>query len=147
MKVWGFAVYDAALWVAPDFVETAFAQSPLVLELTYLRDFKGSDIARRSVQEMRRQGGMSFAQETAWETQMRVLFPDVRKGDRITGVYQPSGVARFWHNGRWLGEVRDLQFARQFFGIWLSPQTSAPDLRRALLAQRTVAPDTTKASP
>jgi hypothetical protein len=32
-------------------------------------------------------------------------------------------------------------FAKQFFGIWLSPQTSEPAMRRALLAQlKTVAP-------
>ena len=86
MKVGGVAVYDAALWVAPDFVETAFAQSPLVLELTYLRDFKGSDIARRSLPDIRRPGGMSFVHENAWETQLRVLCPDVSNGVRLPRV-------------------------------------------------------------
>ena len=58
----------------------------------------------------------------------------VKAGDRITGVYQPATGAVFWRNGSLLGEVRDPVFARQFFGIWLSPQTSEPQLRRALLA-------------
>jgi len=65
---------------------------------------------------------------------MRALFPDVKSGDRITGVNQPDTGAVFWINGRLLGEVRDPAFAKQFFGIWLSPQTSEPQLRRALLA-------------
>lgn len=135
MKYWGFAMYQATLWVAPGFVETAYAQSPLALELTYLRDFRGADIARRSIAEMRRQALMTQAQEVAWEGQMRALFPDVKAGDRITGVNQPASGVVFWSNGRLLGEVRDTAFATQFLGIWLSAQTSEPQLRRALLAQ------------
>lgn len=135
MTFWGFDVYQATLWVAPGFVEGSYEQSPFALELSYLRDLKGADIARRSLAEMRRQAPMTPAQETTWEGQMRALFPDVKTGDRITGVNQPATGAVFWSNGRLLGEVRDPAFARQFFGIWLAAQTSEPQLRRALLAQ------------
>ena len=33
-----------------------------------------------------------------------------------------------------VGEVPDAEFARLFFGIWLSPQTSEPGLRAELIA-------------
>jgi hypothetical protein len=135
MTFWGLNVYRATLWVAPGFAETAYAQSPFALDLAYLRDLKGADIAKRSLVEMRRQAPITPAQEAAWEAQMRTLFPDVKTGDRITGVNLPGTGAVFWSNGRLLGEVRDTAFARLFFGIWLSPQTSEPQLRRALLAQ------------
>ncbi len=135
MTFWGFEVYQATLWVAPGFAEAAYEQSPFALELFYLRDFKGADIAKRSIAEMRRQTTMTLTQETAWEDQMLALFPDVKTGDRITGVHQPATGAVFWSNGRVLGEVRDAAFAKHFFGIWLAPQTSEPQLRRALLAQ------------
>ncbi len=146
MRFWGFEVYQATLWVAPGFVEAAFEQSAFALELDYLRDFKGADIARRSIAEMRRQTPMTLAQESAWEHQMRALFPDVKTGDRITGVHQPATGAVFWSNGRLLGEVRDPAFAKQFFGIWLSAQTSEPQLRRALLASVKI-PAPTDAAP
>jgi hypothetical protein len=145
MTFWGFDVYRATLWVAPGFADASYAQSPFALELFYLRDFKGADIAKRSIAEMRRQTPMSPAQEAAWEGQMRALFPDVRTGDRIIGVNQPATGAVFWSNGRLLGEVRDAAFARQFFGIWLSAQTSEPELRRALLARATRAEPVTAA--
>jgi hypothetical protein len=45
-------------------------------------------------------------------------------------------VRAFLLNGRPLGEVRDPDFARVFFGIWLSPRTSEPALREALLLGR-----------
>ena len=38
------------------------------------------------------------------------------------------------HNGKPLGEMGDTQFARLFFGIWLGPQTSEPEMRSSLLA-------------
>ncbi len=135
LTFWGFDVYQASLWVAPGFAPDRYEQSPFALELLYLRDFSGADIAQRSLAEMRRQQPMPAAQAAQWETQMRALFPDVRSGERITGVNQPASGAVFWRNGRWLGEVRDPAFARQFFGIWLSSETSEPQLRRALLAQ------------
>ena len=139
MRFWGFEVYQATLWVATGFSEVAYGQSPFALELFYLRDFKGADIAKRSIAEMRRQASMTPTQEAAWEGQMRALFPDVKTGDRITGVNQPAEGAVFWSNGRLLGAVRDPAFAEQFFGIWLAAQTSEPQLRRALLAQANLA--------
>ena len=43
------------------------------------------------------------------------------------------------------GELRDAEFARLFFGIWLSPRTSEPALREALLGPGR--PMTTLAAP
>jgi hypothetical protein len=45
-------------------------------------------------------------------------------------------VRLFLLNGQPAGEIRDPEFARLFFGIWLSPRTSEPAMRRALLAGR-----------
>lgn len=135
LRVWGLEIYQATLWVGPGFSEAAYAQTPFALELAYRRAFKGADIAERSIAEMRRQAPLTPAQASDWEQQMRALFPDVQRGDRITGVHQPATGAVFWLNGRLLGEVRDPVFAQRFFGIWLSPQSSEPQLRRALLAQ------------
>jgi hypothetical protein len=33
-----------------------------------------------------------------------------------------------------IGEIKDLELAKRFFDIWLSPQTSAPQLRKRLFA-------------
>lgn len=135
LRVWGFEVYHARLWVAPGFDATGYAQHPFALELSYLRDFASADIAKRSLSEMRRQGAMESTVEARWEAQMRTVFPDVSASDRITGIHQPGVGAVFLGNGRRLGEIRDPAFAKAFFGIWLSPRTSEPRLRSALLAR------------
>lgn len=134
LRFWGLDVYDAALWVTPGFRQSAFAFHAFVLELDYLRAFSGADIARRSITEMRRTGGFSEQQAAQWQAALGKLLPDVRPGDRITGIHQPGQGAAFAFNGKRLGEIRDAQFSSLFFGIWLSPNTSEPGLREALLA-------------
>lgn len=134
LRVWGFDVYQASLWVAPGFSAAQYPLHAFALELTYLRDFTGADIARRSIREMRRQGPIEANLEARWEARMRAVFPDVNAGERITGINQPGVGAVFLSNIRPLGAIADPEFAKAFFGIWLSPQTSEPRLRSALLA-------------
>lgn len=132
-RVWGFEVYDASLWTTPSFAPAQAEGQLLALELRYLRDFAAKDIAERSLKEMRRSAAVTAEQESRWLAEMLRVFPDVRKGDRLLGLQRPGEAAVFWLNGRLRGEIRDAEFARRFFGIWLSPQTSEPALRRALL--------------
>ena len=139
LSFWGFEVYQATLWVAPGFSASSCADQAFALELAYLRDFSGADIAKRSLAEMARQAPIRADQAARWGDQMRALFPDVKAGERLTGIHLSGVGARFVFNGRPLGEIADPEFARLFFGIWLSPQTSEPKLRLALLQQVTPA--------
>jgi hypothetical protein len=102
--------------------------------LDYLRTLKGVAIAERSLKEMQDIAPVEQAQATPWLQAMTQLFPDVRAGDRITGLHQPGQGASFWLNGLPLGQVPDERFSQRFFGIWLHPGTSQPAMRRDLLA-------------
>lgn len=133
LRVWGFEVYDASLWAAPGFDAQRYAEHRFGLELGYLRPFKGRDIAERSIDEMRAIARVSPEQAARWLAAMSALFPDVQRGDRITGVHVPGSGARFYLNGQLRGEIADAGFARLFFGIWLSPSTSQPRMRETLL--------------
>jgi len=133
LRVWGFEVYDARLWAGPGFDAQRYEQHRFGLELNYLRSFKGRAIAERSMDEMRDLAAITPEQATRWLAAMSALFPDVQRGDRITGVHVPGSGARFYLNGKWLGEVADDSFSRLFFGIWLSPKTSQPAMRATLL--------------
>ena len=135
LRFFGLRVYHARLWTLPEFRASQPAAQPLVLELEYLRQLKGSAIAERSLQEMQRAGPIPEAQARHWLAEMQKIFPDVKSGDRITGQHLPGQGARFWLNGQPVGQVDDADFARRFFGIWLAPTTSEPDMRLALLGQ------------
>lgn len=136
LRFFGLDIYQASLWVPVGFDPARWQQQTFALQLTYLRDLQGRAIAQRSMTEMRRQDTVDDAQAEQWEARMAALFPDVRRGDRITGLYLPGRGARFVHNGRERGELADARFARLFFGIWLAPQTSEPTMRTALLGLR-----------
>jgi len=126
----GFHAYDAVLYAA----NARFADNaPFALELTYARKFKGAAIAERSIAEIRKLGLADEREIADWQAALAGLFPDVVPGDRLTGVSQSDGTARFFHNGRPLGTLGDERLRRAFFSIWLDPRTSAPDLRRKLL--------------
>lgn len=142
LRVWGFEVYDASLWASPGFDAQRFEQHRFALELSYLRSFKGRDIAERSIDEMRGLAPIGPEQATRWLAAMSELFPDVQRGDRITGVHVPGSGARFYLNGRLRGELADEAFSRLFFGIWLSPKTSQPAMRATLLQSVAAAPRT-----
>jgi len=132
-RLWGFDVYDARLWTLPGFSSQGFERQPLALELRYLRGVDADLIAERSLQELRRQATPTPEQAQRWLAEMRRVFPDVQPGDRLLGVHRPGEGAAFFHNGQPRGEIRDPEFARLFFGIWLSPRSSEPAMRQALL--------------
>ena len=131
---WGFDVYDASLWTNAAFVAEDWAKQLLVLELRYLRDFKGAEIAQRSIDEMQGQRALSATQQNSWSATLQAIIPNVRAGERITGIYTPDKGMQLFHQDRVLGELRDTELAQRFLGIWLAPETSQRKLRQQLLA-------------
>jgi hypothetical protein len=133
LRFLGLHVYDAALWSTQRVAAADVGSAALALELRYARTLRGPLIAERSLDEMKRVGEFAEAEGQRWLDAMKRIFPDVGDGDRITGVHRPGEGAWFFFNGKPAGEIRDAAFARLFFGIWLSPRTSEPALRSALL--------------
>jgi hypothetical protein len=122
----GFPVYEATLWAGDNPL-----RPPLALRLDYKRNIAGPDIAAASVKEMRKLVA-DKQQLDAWGERMVQIFPDIRDGDHILGIWQADG-AHFMQGDRMLGSIAEPEFARAFFGIWLDERTSAPDLRATLL--------------
>ena len=136
LRFMGLKIYEARLWVGAQAPGSDWAATPCALELRYARSLQGEQIAERSLKEMGRQGPVAAADAQRWLGHMKQIFPDVVEGDRITGFNLPGTGARFSLNGKPRGEVLEPEFARRFFGIWLSPQTSEPALREALLGRK-----------
>ena len=126
----GLLIYHARLWAQPGGWR---ASDPYALEIRYARHIDGAALAERSIEEMRHIRAGNDAQHQQWLQAMKRTFPDVKDGDRLLGLATPGGVTRFFMNGKPIGDVDDPAFGPAFFGIWLSPATSRPDLRRVLL--------------
>ncbi|MEJ6003382.1 chalcone isomerase family protein [Paucibacter soli] len=133
MRFFGLAVYDIRLWVKERVEARNWAEQTLALELLYARNLRGAEIAKRSLQEMRRQTEIADPVAQRWLAEMQQSFPDVKAGDRLSGLLLPQQGAQFFVNGQRGRLVADAEFARLFFGIWLSERSSEPALRAALL--------------
>lgn len=135
LRFFGLLVYEARLWTTAKFDAARYELSPFALELEYARKLEGVAIAERSIAEMRRVDKFSEAQAQKWLALMTQAFPNVGAQDRLTGVHDGAGGVRFYFNGKETGAIQDQAYARLFFGIWLSPKTSSPALRSALINQ------------
>ncbi len=125
----GLHIYDAALWVNG---ERWNVDGEFALDIRYARSIKGRRLVETSLDEMKRLGYLDEAKLARWSEEMLRVFPDVSKGERITGVNRPGLGAEFYHQGRSTGLIRNPEFARAFFAIWLDARTREPGLRRSL---------------
>lgn len=126
----GLSIYRATLWTT----EAARVEPPYALAIEYRRRISGPRLAAASLDEMRALAKVGEERLASWGRRLEAVFPDVQPGDVIVGTHRPQG-ASFHHNGRWLADVDDVEFAQAFFAIWLDPRTRAPELRAALLQQ------------
>jgi hypothetical protein len=133
LRWYGLHIYDAALWVRDGLFDP---RREFALDIRYARNVPGQRLARTSIEEMRRLGFSDQARLQHWEREMARVFPDVGKGERLTGVHRPGMGAEFYHDGRLAGVIADADFARAFFSIWLDPRTREPGLRQSLIGSR-----------
>lgn len=130
----GLRIYDAQFWVARQGYDP---QQPLAekfaLDLRYARALEGKKIAHASDEQMSKMGLGSTTQRSLWLKEMLVLLPNVNAGNHLTAIYLPQHGTDFYLNGRPIDTIKGDEFAHAFFAIWLAPETSAPQLRSALL--------------
>jgi len=129
----GLDIYHISLWSSPGWTPEKWNQHSFALSLVYSRNLSGEEIAKRSISEIKKQIALDDDRAKQWMSQLLVLMPSVKPGDRLTGVYQPSGTLAFWIESKKLGEINDPKLSEAFMGIWLSTKTSEPKMREKLL--------------
>ncbi|HEY2009247.1 MAG TPA: chalcone isomerase family protein [Rhizomicrobium sp.] len=123
--------YNARLWTdAP----TWSMDAPFAMEITYGMGFDTDDLVERTIKEMKNVDPAISDTEVARLTpELDKVYPPVKSGDRLVALYVPGKPVMFSHNGQPTGSISGEGFTKDFFGIWLSPNTSAPSLRKDLL--------------
>jgi len=107
----------------------------LALKLTYKRKLYGDKIAQRSIDEISKQNCGDKENYNNWLTKMKAIFPDVKKGDTLTGIKEKLGTTTFYKNKTKIGQFKNKTLSNCFFNIWLSPNTTEPKLRKKLLGK------------
>lgn len=132
LKYLMWQVYDATLYAPNGQYQK---NKPVALSIHYLRSIKGRQIADKSAEEIRRQGFKNEVTLATWYEQMRRIFPDVFPGTVLTGIRTDTGQTIILKDGIKIGSFTDPDFAHYFFDILLGYNTSAPDMRDALLGK------------
>ncbi|MEE1999910.1 chalcone isomerase family protein [Alkalimonas sp. MEB108] len=129
-------LYDARLKTSDGSFDDYQSNAPVLLELTYKRSISRDQFIDATVDQWQHLGQSSEAQQQDWANQLKTIWQDVGRGDRLAALLQPDMTVDFFLNGEAIGRVTDTEFGPLFFDIWLHPDTSAPTLRRQLLAAR-----------
>ncbi len=133
----GLKIYSANLWVSKkNNLSQNFLNQHFALELHYQRKLEGAEIAKVSIEEIKRLNIGTDAQQAVWLRSMKAIFPNVEKGSHLTGIHLPGEATRFYRDGKFLGEITDPLFGTAFFSIWLDTKTREPALRQALLGMK-----------
>jgi hypothetical protein len=107
--------------------------TPHAMEITYGMGFDTSDLTERTIKEMKNvDPGLSDAEVSKLTPQLNKVYPAVKSGDRLMALYVPGKPVAFFYNGTPTGSI-DNTYAKDFFGLWLLPNTSSTSLRAKLL--------------
>ena len=128
MTYWGFTLYDAKLYTSKE------PKGGIALDIQYLRKFEANALVKQTLDELKKLG-ISDIQRAEWADPLNRAFKTVQVGDSITAIKKPQGSTQFFYNGQFVSEISGESFSQAFFGIWLHPKTSAPQLRKVLLGQ------------
>ncbi|PSV37335.1 chalcone isomerase family protein [Photobacterium sp. GB-210] len=108
-------------------------QDDLALIILYLRNID-KDALLDATEEQWQHLGYSSQQITPWLKTLSTIWPDVKKGDRLTFVLR-NGEGQFYQQSKPLGKVLSPSLSQSFIAIWLSPKTSYPELRQQLIGK------------
>lgn len=122
--------YDTELWTD---AHPWSMNAPFALTLRYHIGFSSSYLVSRTLSEMRHVNPSLTDADIERYKKAMAFFAPASSGDEMTMLYEPGQPVKFFKNGAPTGEVSEPGFAQDFFGVWLSPNTSEPDLRKSLL--------------
>lgn len=134
-RYWGFKVYTAAFYTAPEArsLNQILGPAPKRLVLYYNRSIDREDIIEASEHALRENPDVNLAALRGRLDRMYSWYEDVREGDRFWLDYVPGEGSALYFNGRRKGVIEGEDFARAFFGIWLSDHSLDEDYRDRLL--------------
>lgn len=132
-SVFFFDIYKSRL-LTPNGVFN-FENKPYLFEITYLKDISSSDLIERTIEQWEH---LNIDKESyqQYSALLSKLWPNIVASDRLA-IQVNDKKSKFYFNNKFIGSINDDRFGDLFLAIWLSPETSQPELRAALLGVNT----------
>jgi hypothetical protein len=130
LRVLVWNIYESALYTPSGEFEGIVPG--LALEIEYKRNISKKAFIDYTRDEWQKQSLYKDESER-WLADLRNIFPSVRKGDRLVLKVADALSSQFYFNDEFIGEISNASFTNEFLAIWLSEQSSYPDLRDQLV--------------
>ena len=133
----GFKVYTAAFYAVPEArsSDEVLGDVPKRLVLHYEREIPKEDIIEATVRTLRENPKVNLAELQPRLDLIYSWYQDVKEGDRFSLDYVPGEGSELFFNGESRGVIPGADFARAFFGIWVSEHPISKKYQKRLLGQ------------
>lgn len=103
----------------------------VLFTISYLADISSNDLINRTVDQWEHLGIQS-ERYTSYLPKLKGMWPDIKEGDSLSLLID-QGRSVFYFNQQYIGVINPSEFGQIFLAIWLSENTSEPNLRLELL--------------
>jgi hypothetical protein len=128
LSILWFDVYNAELLSADG--RYTGVKNPLILKLNYHRNISQHDLLKETQKQIEQFARTGQTQQ--WLAKLSQIWPDIQKGDQLTFWVDQKSTGHFFYNENWIGSLQDPAFSDAFIQIWLSDNSSYPDLAKKL---------------
>ena len=133
LRYWGFKLYSAVLYREPGTGgDGEFVDRQTLLVIRYTRRIRADQIIEAAKTNLGKNPTLNMMPLRPRLKSMYNAFVDVDDGDEYALLYVPGEGTRLYFNGNEEVRVSGFDFARTFFGIWLSDHPINDDLKREL---------------
>lgn len=129
MTVMFWDVYRAQLY-SPE-QPYQLTSRPQALSIVYLRDIKKTDLVEATKDQWQKIG-FTHPHIPQWLILLEDIWPNVNKNSQLV-LRVDTLTSTFYHNDEVIGTLDDPDFGPAFISIWLSENTTRPELRKQLL--------------
>jgi hypothetical protein len=103
----------------------------LLYQINYLADISSADLLMRTVEQWQHLG-IEVERYQVYLPVLEKIWPDIEDGDTLS-LHVNNNRSVFYFNNYFIGEIEQSEFSQLFLDIWLSENTSEPELRLELL--------------
>jgi hypothetical protein len=101
--------------------DAALGEIPKKLVLRYHRSVTVDQFVEKSEETLEENPRLSLDQLRPFLSRMKSMYAPVKEGDAYAITYNPAqGALSLFFNERLLGTIDNPEFARAYFGIWVS---------------------------
>jgi hypothetical protein len=103
----------------------------VIFKIEYLKDITAKELIKRTVEQWQHLKYKKSDYET-FIPNLKRIWPNISAGDSLT-LYRNNQSTEFYFNNMNIGDIDNEEFYKLFLAIWLSPDTSEPELRQSLI--------------